>query len=200
MYARWLIEGNPKVLLFDTGSAYHRLDEWKGDLWNAAGIPTPSHDTETNDAVVFGYLVAWFLGEYVHHEQSRAIIAHFHEWQVGVAIPLIRKRRLDLVTIFTVRRLPPHLRPFSTLKRTHRRTPPSWVATSVLARLTFITPSSPSTSTMRPVSAVSTIATASSAPPRIPRMSSPRRPISPLGKLSICSSVNLMGSCPTVST
>jgi len=101
MYARWLIEGNPKVLLFDTGSAYHRLDEWKGDLWNAAGIPTPSHDTETNDAVVFGYLVAWFLGEYVHHEQSRAIIAHFHEWQVGVAIPLIRKRRLDLVTIFT---------------------------------------------------------------------------------------------------
>src|SRR5882762_11871452 len=34
LYGRWLIEGAPFVLLFDTGSMYHRLDEWKGDLWN----------------------------------------------------------------------------------------------------------------------------------------------------------------------
>ena len=33
LYGRWLIyDGNPHVLLFDTGSQYHRLDEWKGDL------------------------------------------------------------------------------------------------------------------------------------------------------------------------
>jgi glycogen(starch) synthase len=63
LYGRWLIEGNPWVLLFDTGSAYHKLDEWKGDLWNLAGIPTPPNDHETNETIVFGYLVAWFLGE-----------------------------------------------------------------------------------------------------------------------------------------
>ena len=40
-----------------------RLDEWKSDLWNLAGIPTPTNDAETNETVVFGYLVAWFLGE-----------------------------------------------------------------------------------------------------------------------------------------
>jgi hypothetical protein len=39
------------------------LDEWKGDLWSAAMIPCPPGDDETNEAVVFGYLVAWFLGE-----------------------------------------------------------------------------------------------------------------------------------------
>ncbi|KAJ7572234.1 hypothetical protein C8J56DRAFT_44332 [Mycena floridula] len=33
---RWLVEGSPRVLLFDTGSMYRRLDEWKGDLWNLA--------------------------------------------------------------------------------------------------------------------------------------------------------------------
>lgn len=63
LYGRWLIEGNPRVLLFDTGSAYSRLDEWKGDLWNLAGIPTPPNDHETNETIVFGYLVAWFLGD-----------------------------------------------------------------------------------------------------------------------------------------
>ncbi|KAI0028529.1 glycogen synthase [Vararia minispora EC-137] len=101
LYGRWLIEGNPHVLLFDTGSQYHRLDEWKGDLWNLAGIPTPPNDHETNETIVFGYLVAWFLGEYVSHQLHTAVIAHFHEWQAGIAIPLCRKRHIDVTTVFT---------------------------------------------------------------------------------------------------
>lgn len=63
LYGRWLVEGAPHVLLFDTSSMYSKLDEWKGDLWNLAGIPSPPHDHETNEAIVFGYIVAWFLGE-----------------------------------------------------------------------------------------------------------------------------------------
>lgn len=63
MYGRWLIEGYPKVLLFDLGSAWANLDDWRVDLWRMAQVPAPPHDTEMNDAIVFGYLVAWFLGE-----------------------------------------------------------------------------------------------------------------------------------------
>lgn len=63
VYGRWLIEGAPRVLLIDTRTGYRFLDEWKGDLWNTAGIPSPPGDDETNEAVVFGYLIAWFLGE-----------------------------------------------------------------------------------------------------------------------------------------
>ncbi|KAG6825666.1 glycogen synthase isoform 1 [Tricholoma furcatifolium] len=101
LYGRWLIEGNPHVLLFDTGSQYSRLDEWKGDLWNLAGIPSPPNDHETNEAIVFGYLVAWFLGDYVARQLTTAVVAHFHEWQAGVAIPLCRKRHIDVTTVFT---------------------------------------------------------------------------------------------------
>jgi glycogen(starch) synthase len=39
------------------------MDEWKTDLWNLAGIPAPPNDHETNETIVFGYIVAWFLGE-----------------------------------------------------------------------------------------------------------------------------------------
>lgn len=101
VYGRWLIEGAPRVLLFDLGSAYGYLNEWKGDLWSTANIPAPDTDGETNDAIVFGYLVAWFLGEYVAKDTGHAVVAHFHEWLAGVAIPLCRKRRLDVTTIFT---------------------------------------------------------------------------------------------------
>lgn len=101
LYGRWLIEGAPRVLLFDTGSAYSHLDEWKADLWNVAGIPSPPSDGETSEAIVFGYLVAWFLGELTCHETERAIVAHFHEWLAGVALPLCRNRKIDVTTIFT---------------------------------------------------------------------------------------------------
>jgi len=92
------------------------MDEWKTDLWNLAGIPSPSNDHETNETIVFGYMVAWFLGEvsralsvsvplpdvqFSARETKTAIIAHFHEWQAGLAIPLCRKRHIDVTTIFT---------------------------------------------------------------------------------------------------
>lgn len=63
LYGRWLIEGAPRVILIDTKTAYRYMDEWKTDLWNIASIPAPPGDDETNEAIVFGYLVAWFLGE-----------------------------------------------------------------------------------------------------------------------------------------
>ncbi|KAK2763161.1 glycogen synthase isoform 1 [Arachnomyces sp. PD_36] len=101
VYGRWLIEGAPRVLLIDTSTGYKNLDEWKGDLWNSAGIPSPEGDGETNEAIVFGYLVAWFLGEFLSNEKTRAVIAHFHEWLAGVALPLTKRRHMDITTIFT---------------------------------------------------------------------------------------------------
>ncbi|PHH64950.1 hypothetical protein CDD81_3587 [Ophiocordyceps australis] len=101
VYGRWLIEGAPRVILIDTKTAYGFLDEWKTDLWNIASIPSPPSDDETNETIVFGYLVAWFLGEFVSHETKKAVIAHFHEWLAGVALPLAKCRRIDVTTIFT---------------------------------------------------------------------------------------------------
>lgn len=63
LFGRWLVEGAPYVLLFDTGSVAHKLDEWKGDLWRVAGIPSPPSDQETNEAILFGYMVTWFIGD-----------------------------------------------------------------------------------------------------------------------------------------
>src|SRR6201992_3708553 len=39
--------------------------------------------------------------QYVFHEKRRAIVVQFHEWLAGVALPLCKKRRIDVTTIFT---------------------------------------------------------------------------------------------------
>ncbi|KAJ7490075.1 glycogen synthase [Mycena galericulata] len=70
---RWLIKGAPHVFLFDTGSMYSRLDEWGGDLWNLAGIPSPPKDHETNETIVFGYLIALSFGDYVARQLTIAL-------------------------------------------------------------------------------------------------------------------------------
>jgi len=71
LYGRWLIEGAPAVLLFDISSAHNRMNEWKTDLWCISGVPSPPDDFETNEAIVFGYLVAWFLGEFSHRLSTK---------------------------------------------------------------------------------------------------------------------------------
>lgn len=63
LYGRWLIEGAPRIVLINTKTGYDRLNEWKADLWDTCGIPSPEGDDEMNETVVFGYLVTWFLGE-----------------------------------------------------------------------------------------------------------------------------------------
>lgn len=47
----------------DIGSAAWKLDEWKKELWEATHIGIPWQDIECNDAVVFGFVVAAFLGD-----------------------------------------------------------------------------------------------------------------------------------------
>lgn len=104
-YGRWLIDGYPRVILFDISSAAWKLDEWKRDLWNVGNIGVPWHDRESNDAVIFGYLVAWFLEEFykeiAEERGTPYMVGHFHEWLAGIGLILCRTRHLDIATVFT---------------------------------------------------------------------------------------------------
>ncbi|CAC5409044.1 GYS [Mytilus coruscus] len=103
-FGRWLIDGYPKVILFDIGSAAWKLDEFKHELWEKANIGIPWHDRESNDAVIFGALVAWFIGEFrknLSDEGKPLMITHFHEWLAGVGLIYLRTRKVDCTTIFT---------------------------------------------------------------------------------------------------
>ncbi|XP_064557794.1 glycogen [starch] synthase, muscle-like, partial [Zonotrichia leucophrys gambelii] len=101
-FGRWLIEGSPAVVLLDVGATAWSLERWKGELWESCAIGVPWYDREANDAVLFGFLVAWFLGEFAAQSEERPfIVGHFHEWLAGLGLVLSRARRLPVATIFT---------------------------------------------------------------------------------------------------
>lgn len=49
--------------MFDIGSAAWNTDKYKTELFEKSGIGIPHHDTESNDAVVFGFMAAQFIAE-----------------------------------------------------------------------------------------------------------------------------------------
>jgi glycogen(starch) synthase len=100
-YGRWLIPGRPKVILLDYRGRYSQLDSDKFLMWKDHGIETYASDGEVNEVVAFGFTVAQFFQELSSLMTDRPILAHFHEWMGGVAVPRIAHLRLPVTTVFT---------------------------------------------------------------------------------------------------
>lgn len=103
---RWLVEGNPQVILFDIGSAAYKMNEMKQELFEKSGIGIPNEDIECNDVCIFGFMVAEFLGDFRflsenYSDSPPRIVAHFHEWMAGVGLIMSRIWKIDLATVFT---------------------------------------------------------------------------------------------------
>ncbi|TGE27920.1 glycosyltransferase [Hymenobacter metallicola] len=101
-YGHWLVTGKPRVVLINPYQAYDRLGQIKADLWNHHGIPTPDHDDLLHQVEAFGTQAKHFLqllaGAVV---PPFRVIAHFHEWMTGVAIPDLRREQVPLHIVFT---------------------------------------------------------------------------------------------------
>ena len=101
-YGRWLVSGRPHVVLLDHLSAFRNLHEVKYRLYADHGIPSPADDELVNNVVAFGELTRLFLSLLTQKEASRrTIIAHFHEWMAGTAVPMLRKQNWPGALVFT---------------------------------------------------------------------------------------------------
>jgi glycogen(starch) synthase len=100
-YGRWLITGRPRVILLDYRARFSSLDQDKYALWKDHGIETYASDGEVNEVVAFGFVVAEFFRELCAVAGNRSILAHFHEWMGGVAVPRIAHLKLPVATLFT---------------------------------------------------------------------------------------------------
>lgn len=107
---RWLVDGNPQIILFDITSGAWKLDEFRHELWEKCSVGIPQLDVESNDAVILGYMIAHFIGEFKVQAERHSkdnelndpkIVAHFHEWQAGVGLIALRTRLVEVATVFT---------------------------------------------------------------------------------------------------
>lgn len=100
-YGRWLIPGRPRVILLDYRDRFQSLGSDKYFTWKDHGISIDASDGETNEVVAFGFTVAEFFRILCETVTDRRILAHFHEWMGGMAVPRIAHMRLPVATVFT---------------------------------------------------------------------------------------------------
>lgn len=114
-HGRWLIPGRPRVLLIEPWIGWERLGQVKFKLWEEHGISTPADDRLINDVIMFADANRLLLAALCEHRSLAAgaaraartshaaqpIIAHFHEWMAGLAIPMVRRQGLAVGTVFT---------------------------------------------------------------------------------------------------
>ncbi len=123
-FGRWLVTGNPQVVLIDYAEHLDRAADFKYFLWKDHHIES-GDEPELTNTIVFGYLVTDFLEclvEVVQEEKDSTlqareipeeescetsirsldlpIIAQFHEWMAGLPVPEIQRRKLPVATLF----------------------------------------------------------------------------------------------------
>ncbi len=100
-FGRWLIAGRPNVILLDYRARYGSLDNDKYLLWKDHGVSVDPGDGEVNEVVAFGFAVAEFFRQLTSVRPDLPVLAHFHEWMGGVAVPRIAHLQLPMTTVFT---------------------------------------------------------------------------------------------------
>lgn len=99
-FGRWLVSGRPQAVLLEVGSVAGVLDELKYRIWSDHGISSGNEAT-VDDAVAFGEMCRALLSAIERQAPRRRIVAHFHEWQTGLAIPRLRKEQWRGAIVFT---------------------------------------------------------------------------------------------------
>jgi glycogen(starch) synthase len=101
-YGHWLITGRPRAVLINPRSVFARLPEIKYLFWEHHGIAFNAEDDLVNQVVAFGWAVETFFRAVAKAQTARrALIAHFHEWMGGSAIPELRRANVPLSMVFT---------------------------------------------------------------------------------------------------
>jgi len=101
-YGHWLITGRPRALLLNPRSVQPQLGWIKYLLWEHHNIAIPDNDDLVNQVVAFGYVVEQCFRAIAKVQTvKRPVIAHFHEWMGGSAIPEIRRANIPLSIVFT---------------------------------------------------------------------------------------------------
>ena len=109
-FGRWLIPCKPRVMLVDFNLTLDQLNGAKYRLWQDHRIESPGNDPVVDRAIGFAEAVLQILqtvnaeltyGSVRAGQLPSRVVAQFHEWQGGLAIPLVRRAGLRVGTVFT---------------------------------------------------------------------------------------------------
>jgi glycogen(starch) synthase len=101
-YGRWLVTGNPRIILIDFNKILAEIDSIKFNLWERHKISTINCEELVNKVLAFSELVRRYLQNFVENYAKKSdCVAHFHEWMASAALIDLRKDKVPIATVFT---------------------------------------------------------------------------------------------------
>jgi glycogen synthase len=101
-YGRWLVTGNPRIILIDFKTILDKVDEVKFKLWENHQLSTLNCDPLVNQVIAFGEGVRAYLFEFAKIvSKNQDVVVHFHEWMASTAILDLRKEKINMATVYT---------------------------------------------------------------------------------------------------
>lgn len=100
-FGSWLVRGEPKVILIDFKSQWHKLDKIKTEFWESFKLDSMNAPHDYDEPLVWSYLMGAFLEKVKGKFKSKKMAIQFHEWLCGGAILYLKQNKIDLNTVFT---------------------------------------------------------------------------------------------------
>jgi glycogen(starch) synthase len=100
-FGRWLIEGEPQVILIDFSNLWGNINRYKKELWEDYRIDSLNSPFEFDEPVVWGNAVGRLVEQAGAIFSGKKVAIHCHEWLAGAALLFAKKFCGGVPSVFT---------------------------------------------------------------------------------------------------
>jgi len=98
---KWLIPGEPRVILIDFINFWPEVNRIKRELWDNFKIDSLNSGYDFDEPVLWSYAVGMLIGQIADEHKQKKTIAHFHEWLSGAGLLYLAAKHSGVKTVFT---------------------------------------------------------------------------------------------------
>ncbi|MFC1691260.1 glycogen/starch synthase [Nanoarchaeota archaeon] len=103
-HGKWLIKGEPKVILIDFQNLKGRANEFKKFMWDNYGIDSLNSSWDFEEPMIWSYCVARIVQMFMKekkNDSNNKMVLHGHEWLAGFSILFAKNWGVNIGTVFT---------------------------------------------------------------------------------------------------
>ncbi len=100
-FGKWLIDGEPFLILLDFEGVKPYANEIKKELWDLHQVDSLGAGSDFDEPVAWGYAVGKLIKLIAESIPDKKILCHFHEWLAGSALVYLAKEKIRVASVFT---------------------------------------------------------------------------------------------------
>lgn len=98
---KWLIQGEPSVILIDFISFWPEVNTIKRELWDNFKVDSLNAGYDFDEPVLWSYAAGILIEQLAGLHRGKKTIAHFHEWLSGAGLLYLDSKNSSVRTVFT---------------------------------------------------------------------------------------------------